>query len=99
MPLIVELARGPLAGCEDWLAVGFAVAICAGSSLFVWSATAGLPLAHKVADAELRDAAGERAPWGVKEYLPYGLAHFAVQLAVGMAWVIAGISSRLAALG
>ncbi|MBT4819323.1 MAG: hypothetical protein HON70_26690, partial [Lentisphaerae bacterium] len=47
MPLILSLGApgsGPLADHSDWLAVAFAAAICAGSSLFVWSATAGFPM-------------------------------------------------------
>ena len=92
MPLIVEMAHGPFSTCSDWLAVGFASAICAGSSLFVWSATAGLPLAHKVADADLHDPTGCRLLWGVRQYLPYGIAHFVVQLSVGMACVILAIA-------
>lgn len=99
MPLIVEMAHGPFSACSDWLAVGFAVSICAGSSLFVWSATAGLPLAQKVADASLRDPAGGRLPWGVRQYLPYGIAHFVVQLSVGMVCVILAVSGLLTEAG
>lgn len=99
MPLIVEMAHGPFSTCSDWLAVGFAAAICAGSSLFIWSATAGLPLAHKVADTDLRDPTGGRLPWGVRQYLPYGIAHFAVQLSVGMVCVILPISGLLTEAG
>jgi Na+/H+ antiporter NhaD/arsenite permease-like protein len=99
MPLVVEMAHGPFSACSDWLAVGFAAAICAGSSLFVWSATAGLPLAHKVADAGLRDPTGGGLPWGVRQYLPYGIAHFVVQLSVGMACVVLAISGLLTEAG
>ena len=99
MPLILEMAHGPFSACSDWLAVGFAAAICAGSSLFVWSATAGLPLAQKVADADLRDPVGNRLSWGVRQYLPYGIAHFVVQLSIGMVCVVLAISGPVTEAG
>jgi hypothetical protein len=42
---------------------------------------------------------GARLPWGVKHYLPYGVAHFVVQLSVGMACVILAISGLLTEAG
>lgn len=44
MPVIVELCHGPLSFQSDWIAVAYAASICAGSSLFMWSATAGFIL-------------------------------------------------------
>ncbi len=97
MPLILALGApgaGPLADHSEWLAVGFAAAICAGSSLFVWSATAGFPMSMKVSDARLVDHEGRPVSWGISEYLRFGVLHSLLQLAIGMAWVLAAISMQ-----
>lgn len=55
MPVIVNICHGPLAAQSDWIAVAYAAAICAGSSLFMWSATAGFILSGKVNGAGIED--------------------------------------------
>lgn len=60
MPIIVEICKGPLSAQADWIAVAYAAAICAGSSLFMWSATAGFILSGKVNDAGLEENHGEK---------------------------------------
>lgn len=60
MPIIVEICKGPLSAQADWIAVAYATAICAGSSLFMWSATAGFILSGKVNDVGLEENHGEK---------------------------------------
>lgn len=91
MPIIQFLAEGPLHGQHHWLAVAFAAAICAGSSLFLWSATAGFLLLGKVEAAGLQGKDGRWLGWGVGSYLKYGFMYFLVQLTIGMLWVLVGI--------
>lgn len=91
MPVVVEICNGPLGAQSDWIAVAYAAAICAGSSLFMWSATAGFILSGKVNAAGIEDESGQNASWGVGPYMKYGLVNYAVQLSVAlavMAWVL-----------
>ena len=68
MPVIVEICKGPLSAQADWIAVAYAAAICAGSSLFMWSATAGFILSGKVNDAGIEENKGKK-PEGSKKDL------------------------------
>lgn len=91
MPVVVEICNGPLGAQSDWIAVAYAAAICAGSSLFMWSATAGFILSGKVNAAGIEDESGQNASWGVGPYMKYGLVNYAVQLSIAlavMAWVL-----------
>ena len=92
MPVVLALADGPLAAQSDWLAVAFAASICAGSSLFLWSATAGLLMASKVEDARIVPDDDGHPPqpyrWGVGPYLRYGAIHAGVQFSIAAAWVL-----------
>lgn len=87
MPVIVEICKGPLGVQSDWIAVAYAAAICAGSSLFMWSATAGFILSGKVNAAGIEEEGGERISWGVGQYLKYGFVNYAIQLSVALAVV------------
>lgn len=93
MPVIMTLSEGPLHAQKHWLAIAFAAAICAGSSLFLWSATAGFLLSNKVENARLHGKDGRRLFWSVGTYFKYGVVHFIVQLTVGILWVLVGIRS------
>ena len=84
MPVIVQLCNGPLSAQSDWIAVAYAAAICAGSSLFLWSATAGFILSGKVTDAELEETSGARIPWGIPQYMKYGFINYFVQLGIAL---------------
>lgn len=84
MPIIIELCNGPLNAQSDWIAVAYAAAICAGSSLFMWSATAGFILSNKVNAAGIEEAPGKKAIWGVKQYMKYGFVNYAVQLLIAL---------------
>lgn len=85
MPVIVEICKGPLGAQSDWIAVAYAAAICAGSSLFMWSATAGFILSGKVNSAEIEEERGKKVSWGVAQYLKYGLVNYVIQLSIALA--------------
>lgn len=84
MPIIVQLCNGPLSAQSDWIAVAYAASICAGSSLFMWSASAGFILSGKVNAAGIEDENGEQIPWGFAQYLKYGLVNYLIQLGIAL---------------
>lgn len=84
MPVIVEICKGPLCAQSDWIAVAYAAAICAGSSLFMWSATAGFILSGKVNSASIEEEDGKRVSWGIGQYLKYGFVNYAIQLSIAL---------------
>ena len=84
MPIIVNLCNGPLGAQADWISVAYAASICAGSSLFMWSATAGFILSGKVNRAGIEDEQKRKISWGVAQYLKYGLVNYAVQLSIAL---------------
>lgn len=84
MPIIVQLCNGPFADNADWIAVAYAASICAGSSLFMWSATAGFILSGKIDDAKLTDEHDNRARWGIGQYFKYGLVNYLVQISIAL---------------
>lgn len=85
MPIIVEICNGSLCAQADWIAVAYAAAICAGSSLFMWSATAGFILSGKVNRAGIEEESGKKVTWGVAQYLKYGLVNYTIQLSIALA--------------
>lgn len=85
MPVIIELCKGSLHSQSDWIAVAYAAAICAGSSLFMWSATAGFILSGKVNSAGIEEESGNRVSWGVGQYLKYGFVNYVIQLSIALA--------------
>lgn len=85
MPVIMEICKGPLRAQSDWIAVAYAAAICAGSSLFMWSATAGFILSGKVNSACIEEKDGRRVSWGVGQYLKYGFLNYVIQLSIALA--------------
>ena len=87
MPVITEICMGPLGAQSDWIAVAYAAAICAGSSLFMWSATAGFILSGKVNSAGIEGESGKKVTWGVGQYLKYGFVNYAIQLSIAVAIV------------
>lgn len=84
MPIIVEICNGSFSMQSDWIAVAYASAICAGSSLFMWSATAGFILSGKVNDANIEDIHMCDIKWGVGQYLKYGIVNYIVQLSIAL---------------
>ena len=87
MPVIVNLCSTTLAAQSQWVAIAYAASICAGSSLFMWSATAGFILSGKVNDADFEDN-GTKISWGIGEYLGYGIVNYAVQMTVAVLWIL-----------
>ncbi len=90
MPVITEICSGLPASQCDWIAVAYAAAICSGSSLFMWSATAGFILSDKVNHAKIKNERGENARWGISQYLKCGLQNYAIQLGIAVIciWMI-----------
>lgn len=84
MPVIVEICKGSLGVQSDWIAVAYAAAICAGSSLFMWSATAGFILSGKVNVAGIEGKVGEKVFWGVGQYFRYGFVNYVIQLIIAL---------------
>lgn len=84
MPIIVQLCNGPLNAQADWIAVAYAASICAGSSLFMWSATAGFILSGKVNEANIAEEGGKDINWGVGQYMKYGFVNYAIQISIAL---------------
>ena len=84
MPVIIEICNGTLKSNSDWIAVSYAAAICAGSSLFMWSATAGFILSNKINEAHIENKIGGKLNWGVKNYFAYGLVNYFVQMLIAL---------------
>lgn len=84
MPVIVEICKGPLSAQADWIAVAYAAAVCAGSSLFMWSATAGFILSGKVNAAGIEDRNKGKMTWGIMQYMKYGLVNYGIQLSIAL---------------
>ncbi|MCU0732104.1 MAG: SLC13 family permease [Hyphomonas sp.] len=87
LPIFITLSEGPLASFGDLTGVAFAASICAGSGMFMHSATAGPTLRGEVVKAGFVDAGG-RANWGAMSYLGFGLATALSQLALSIVWVL-----------
>lgn len=84
MPIITQLCNGPLCVQSDWIAVAYAASICAGSSLFMWSATAGFILSGKVNEANITEEDGNNINWGVGQYMKYGFVNYAIQISIAL---------------
>lgn len=91
IPIVNNLANGPFEANSEWLAIAFAASICAGSSLFIWSATAGFLLSQKVDESKLMNENGSKLKFGIKEYFLYGLVHFIIQLIIAIIWLFFAI--------
>jgi Na+/H+ antiporter NhaD/arsenite permease-like protein len=78
LPIAMKLAEpgAALDPWRHWMAVAFAAAICAGSSLFLWSATSGFLLAGKISNFFLQTTSGTPLTWGVRNYFWQGLLFF-----------------------
>lgn len=84
IPVIVEICNGPLNAQADWIAVAYAAAICAGSSLFMWSATAGFILSEKVSSAGIEEETGLKMYWGISQYFKFGFVNYIIQLSIAL---------------
>ena len=82
MPVIVNLCNTTLTAHSHWVAIAYAAAICAGSSLFMWSATAGFILSNKVEEA------GLEYNWGIGSYLKYGFINYTIQMVIAISAIV-----------
>jgi len=74
--------------------VGLALAVCAGSSLFLTAATSG-PLAQAITErANLRDPEGRPLRFGFSDFLPVGLVSFCVIEATAIAYALLALRCR-----
>lgn len=89
LPIVCDLACGAFAGQRVAVMVAYGAAICAGSSLFLWSATAGFILSGKVEASGVRDGASRPARFGIGDYLGYGLVNYVIQFGLALALVAA----------
>ena len=87
LPVIVNLCNTTLASQSGWVAIAYAASICAGSSLFLWSATAGFILSSKIDDANL-GTEREKITWGIKEYFKYGFVNYVIQMTIAILWIL-----------
>lgn len=81
MPVIINLCNTTLASQSHWVAIGYAAAICAGSSLFLWSATAGFILSNKVAEANFDYS------WGISSYIKFGIINYVIQMIIALSTI------------
>lgn len=84
MPIIIQLCNGPLHLYSDWIAVAYAAAICAGSSLFMWSATAGFILSGKINSAQIVDENENSISWSVGQYMKFGFVNYVIQISIAL---------------
>lgn len=88
MPVIIQLCNGAFAAYSDWIAIAYAASICAGSSLFMWSATAGFILSEKVNNTQLTSENNKHLVWSVVEYLRYGVVNYLIQMSIAISWIL-----------
>lgn len=80
MPIIIYLCETTFVGQSDWVAIAYAASICAGSSLFMWSATAGFILSKNINEANLVDRKKSKLTWNILDYLKYGVQNYIIQI-------------------
>jgi Na+/H+ antiporter NhaD/arsenite permease-like protein len=88
MPVIHSVTDGTLSSHRDLVAIAFAAGICAGSSLFLHSASAGPLLSQRVSESGITDNEGGPIVFSWTAYLPYGIASFVLQFLVAGFWVM-----------
>ena len=84
MPVIVSLCGSTFSTQSDWVAIAYAASICAGSSLFMWSATAGFILSKRINEEELTDGKNEKLSWNILDYLKYGIQNYVIQILIAV---------------
>lgn len=68
--------------------VGLALAVCAGSSLFITAATSGVLAQEQVDASGLVTEDGYQAQFGFLRFLPYGAMSFCIILSLGIGYVL-----------
>ena len=83
MPVIINLCSKTFVLQADWVAIAYAASICAGSSLFMWSATAGFILSKEINSANILDEENsKKINWNIIDYLKYGIQNYIIQIVV-----------------
>ena len=81
MPVIINLCSTTFISQSDWVAIAYAASICAGSSLFMWSATAGFILSKEINIASLKDNDSTKSlTWNIVDYFKYGIQNYFIQI-------------------
>jgi len=76
LPMVIELESDQLSIFGPWVYIVYAASICAGSSMFLWSATAGIALQGQA------NKTGLTFNW--KKYLFFGLSNAILQYSVSV---------------
>lgn len=84
MPVIISLCSSTFSSMSDLVAIAYASSICAGSSLFMWSATAGFILSKKIQEAELVDEKNNKLIWNISQYFKYGIQNYLIQIGIAI---------------
>ncbi len=84
MPVIINLCFTTFGSQSDWVAIAYASSICAGSSLFMWSATAGFILSKEINAANISDKGAKKMTWNIGDYFKYGIQNYLIQLIVAI---------------
>ena len=85
MPVIINLCSTTFISQSDWVAIAYAASICAGSSLFMWSATAGFILSKEINMASLKDNDYLNSlTWNIVDYFKYGIQNYFIQIIVAI---------------
>lgn len=85
MPVIINLCSATFMSQSDWVAIAYAASICAGSSLFMWSATAGFILSKEIDSANLIDNDNSKhMTWNIIDYFKYGIQNYIIQLVIAI---------------
>lgn len=62
-----------------------ATAICVGSSLFMWSSTAGFIFSDKVTGTGIEVEDEQKVVWDAGQYFKYGIVSYLVQISIALA--------------
>lgn len=85
MPVIINLCSTTFMSQSDWVAIAYAASICSGSSLFMWSATAGFILSKEINSANLIDNDNSKhMTWNIVDYFKYGIQNYIIQLVIAI---------------
>ena len=74
LPMVIELESSQLSMFGPWVYIVYAASICAGSSMFLWSATAGIALQGQARNTGLK--------FNWKKYLFFGLSNAMMQYVI-----------------
>jgi len=87
MPVIIYLCNTTFQSQSDFVAIAYAASICAGSSLFMWSATAGFILSKNINEANLINSNGKILSWNIADYLKYGIQNYIIQMSLSILFI------------